>query len=66
MKITREEMEKKIQWTKASTQEGDVDNLENHKMKTKIKELEEKINNNVTLNSLEDKLEIKRINPHFI
>jgi hypothetical protein len=44
---------------KQSTQEGEVE--ENHNLRDRIKELEEKLTNNLTLNNLENKLDIKPI-----
>ena len=44
-----------------SQQQGDADTLESLKMKDMIKELEEKVNNNLTLNSVAGKLDIKPI-----
>ena len=45
-------MEKQSQETKLSTYQGDVDTSENIKSKDMIKEIEEKITKNMTLNSL--------------
>jgi hypothetical protein len=50
-----QEMEKQ----KQSTQEGEVE--ENHNLRDRIKELEEKLTNNLTLSNLENKLDIKPI-----
>jgi hypothetical protein len=61
MEIRLQEMEKQSQEKKQSTQEGEVNNLENLNLRNKIKELEEKLNNNLALNSLEGKLDIKPI-----
>jgi hypothetical protein len=44
---------------KQSTQEGEVE--ENHNLRDRIKELEEKPTNNLTLSNLENKLDIKPI-----
>jgi hypothetical protein len=44
---------------KQSTQEGEVE--ENHNLRDRIKELEEKLTNNLTLNNMENKLDIKPI-----
>lgn len=45
-------MEKQSQETKLSTYQGDADTSENIKSKDMIKEIEEKITKNMTLNSL--------------
>ena len=45
-------MEKQSQETKLSTYQGDADTSENFKSKDMIKEIEEKITKNMTLNSL--------------
>ena len=45
-------MEKQSQETKLSTYQGDADKSENIKSKDMIKEIEEKITKNMTLNSL--------------
>ena len=45
-------MEKQSQETKLWTYQGDVDTSENIKSKDMIKEIEEKITKNMTLNSL--------------
>ena len=45
-------MEKQSQETKLSTYQGDADTWENIKSKDMIKEIEEKITKNMTLNSL--------------
>ena len=55
MKDKIQEMEKH----KQSTQEVGVE--ENHKLRERIKELEEKLTNNLTLIDLENKLDIKPI-----
>ena len=55
MKDRIQEMEKH----KQSTHEGEVE--ENHNFGDRIKELEEKLTNNLTLDSLEKKLDIKPI-----
>jgi hypothetical protein len=55
MKDRIQEMEKH----KQSTQEGGVE--ENHKLRDTIKELEEKVTNNLTLSNMENKLDIKPI-----
>ena len=44
-----------------TSQQGDAYTLETLKMKDMIKELEEKVNNNLTLNSVTGKLDIKPI-----
>ena len=54
-------IEKQNQDTNQTSQQGDVDNIESLKMKDMIKELEEKVNNNLTLNSGAGKLDIKPI-----
>jgi hypothetical protein len=55
MKNIIQEMEKH----KKSTQEGGVE--ENHNLRDRIKELEEKLTNNLTLSNMENKLDIKPI-----
>jgi hypothetical protein len=50
-----QEMEKH----KQSTEEGVVE--ENHNLRDRIKELEEKLTNNLTLSNMENKLDIKSI-----
>jgi hypothetical protein len=55
MKDRIQEMEK----YKQSTQEGGV--KENHNLRDRIKELEEKLTNNLTLTNMEKKLDIKPI-----
>jgi hypothetical protein len=55
MKDRIQEMEKH----KQSTQEGGVEG--NHNLRDRIKELEEKITNNLTLGNMENKLDIKPI-----
>jgi hypothetical protein len=55
MEARLQEMEKK----KQSTQEGEV--KENHNLRDRIKEIEEKLTNNLALSSLENKLDIKPI-----
>jgi hypothetical protein len=55
MKVRIQEMEKH----KQSTQEGEAE--ENHNLRYMIKELEEKLTNNLTLSNLEKKLDIKPI-----
>jgi hypothetical protein len=55
MEIRLHEMEKQSQEKKQSTQEREVDNLEKLNLTYKIKELEENLNNNLALNSLEGK-----------
>ena len=52
MKDRIQEMEKH----KQSTQEGEFE--ENHNLRDGIKDIEEKLTNNLTLNSLESKLHI--------
>jgi hypothetical protein len=53
MKDMIQEMEKH----KQSAQEGGVE--ENHNLRDRIKELEEKLTNNLTLSNMENKLDIK-------
>ena len=48
-------MEKLGQGKKKSTQEENVNNIENLNLSYKLKKIEEKINNNLVLNSLENK-----------
>jgi hypothetical protein len=55
MEDSIQEMEKH----KQTTQEGGVE--ENHNLRDGIKELEEKLTNNLTLNNMENKLDIKAI-----
>jgi hypothetical protein len=55
MKDRIQEMEKH----KQSTQEGGAE--ENHNLRDRIKELEEKLTNNLTLSNMENKLDIKPI-----
>jgi hypothetical protein len=55
MEARIQEMEKQ----KQSTQEEEVE--ENHNLRDRIKELEEKLTNNLALSSLENKLDIKPI-----
>ena len=55
-----QKIENQSQWKKQSTQ-GEVDNIENHNTENNIKELEEKENRNMALNSWEGKLDIKPI-----
>ena len=54
-------IEKQNQDMNQTSQQGDVDNKGSLKMKDMIKELEEKVNNNFTLNSVLGKLDIKPI-----
>jgi hypothetical protein len=55
MKARMQVMEKQ----KQSTQEGEVE--ENHNLRDKIKNLEEKLTNNLALTSLENKLDMNPI-----
>ena len=55
MEARIQEMEKQ----KELTQEGEVE--ENHNLRDRIKELEEKLTNNLTLSNMENKLDIKPI-----
>ena len=43
------------------TLEGEADTIENTKLKDRIKELEEKVNHNLTLDNIESKIYIKHI-----
>jgi len=61
MEIKLQEMDKIKQETQKLIQSGGVKNVENLKMKDMIKELEEKVSKNLTLNSLEGKIDIKPI-----
>lgn len=54
-------IEKQNQDMNQTSQQVDADTLENLKMKNMIKELEEKINSRLTLNSVAGKLDIKPI-----
>ena len=60
--LTRlQEIEKQNQDMKQTSQQVDANTLESLKMKDMIKELEEKVNNHLTLNNVVDKLDIKPI-----
>ena len=61
VEIILQSIEKQSQDMNQTSQQGDVDTLESLKMKDMIKKLEEKDNNNLTLNSAEGKLDIKPI-----
>ena len=61
IEIRLQAIEKQSQDMNQTSQQGDVDTLESLKMKDMMKELEEKVNNNLTLNSVEGKLDIKPI-----
>ena len=61
MKIWLQVIEKQSQDTNQTSQQGDVDTFESIKIKGMIKALEEKVNNNLTLNNVEGKLDIKPI-----
>ena len=61
MEIRLQVIEKQSQDTNQTSQQGDADTLESLKMKGMIKELEESVNNNLTLNSVVGKLDIKPI-----
>ena len=61
MEIGLQVIEKQSQGMNQTSQQGDVDTLESLKMKDMIKELEAKVNNNLTLNSVAGKLDIKPI-----
>jgi hypothetical protein len=54
-------IEKQNQDTNQPSQQGDADTLEGLKMKDMIKELQEKVNSRLTVNSVVDKLDIKPI-----
>jgi hypothetical protein len=56
---TMKDMIQEMETHKQSTQEGGVE--ENHNLRDRIKELEEKLTNNFTLNNMENKLDIKLI-----
>jgi len=59
MEIGLQVIEKQNQDTNQTSQQGDSDTLESLKMKDMLKELEENVNNIVTLNSVARKLDIK-------
>ena len=59
MEIGLQVIEKQNQDTNQTSQQGDSDTLESLKMKDMLKELEENVNNFVTLNSVARKLDIK-------
>ena len=61
MEIILQVIEKQSQDKIQTFQQGDDDTLESLKMEDMIKALEEKVNNNPTLNSVEGKLDIKPI-----
>ena len=61
MEIRLQVIEKQSQDKIQTSQQGDDDPLESLKMKDMIKVIEEKVNNNLTLNSVEGKLDIKPI-----
>ena len=61
MEIRLQVIEKQSQDKNQTSQQGDVDTLESLKTKDMIKALEEKVNNNLTLNNVEGKLDIKPI-----
>jgi len=61
MGIRLQVIEKQSQDKNQTSQQGDVDTLESLKTKDMIKVLEEKVNNNLTLNNVEGKLDIKPI-----
>ena len=54
-------IEKQNQDMSQTSEQGDVDDIESLKTKDMVKELEEKFNNNLTLNSGAGKLDIKPI-----
>ena len=58
MEIRLQVIEKQNQDKNQTSQQGEAETLESIKMKDMIKELEEKINNNLTLNSVAGKLDI--------
>ena len=59
MEIGLQVIEKQNQDTNQTSQQGDSDTLESLKMKDMLKELEENVNNILTLNSVALKLDIK-------
>ena len=61
MEIILQVIEKQSQDKNQISQQVDADTLESLKMKDMIKSLEEKFNNNLTLNRVEGKLDIKPI-----
>jgi len=61
MGIRLQVIEKQSQDKNQTSQQGDVDTLESLKTKDMIKALKEKVNNNLTLNNVEGKLDIKPI-----
>ena len=61
MEIWLRVIEKQSQDKNQTSQQGDVDTLESLKTKGMIKALEEKVNNIITLNNVEGKLDIKPI-----
>ena len=61
MEIILQVIEKQSQDMSQTSQQGDVETLENLKMKDMIKELEAKVNNNLNLTSVAGKLDIKPI-----
>jgi hypothetical protein len=48
MKIKLEKIEKKSHEKRQPSKEGEINNIENVKMKNKIKEIEEKLNKNLS------------------
>ena len=61
MDIRLQVIEKQSQDTNQTSQQGDVDTLKSLKKKDMIEKLEEKVNNNLTLNSVAGNLDIKPI-----
>ena len=61
MEIRLQAIEKQSHDMNQTSQQGDADTLESLKLKDMIKALEEKFNTNLTLNSVEGKLDIKPI-----
>ena len=61
MDIRLQVMEKQIQDTNQTSQQRHFETLESLKMKDMIKEQEAKVDNNLTLNTLAGKLDIKPI-----
>ena len=61
VEIRLQVIKKQSQDMNQTSQQGDVETLESLKMKDVIKELEAKVNNNLILNSMAGKLDIKPI-----
>ena len=62
MEVRLQEMKNESQEKKKSPQEGKVDNIENINPRNKIKELEEKINNNFSLIELDNDCDKRALN----